>query len=423
MSPSTCPAAGGGTHARPRLEVADIVRAHGDAFVRDHALTPQQRAVLRDIRRCRTAELGGHKDSCAACGHVEGFSYNSCRNRHCPKCQSLAQARWVEQRMTRMLPTHAFHVVFTLPRQLRRLALVNPGLVFDGLFACAAASLLELARDPRRLGAELGVTTVLHTWARDLRFHPHIHCIVTGGGLSLDAQRWVAAPRNYLLPVRALGELFRGKLLDALADAHRDGALRFDGPAASFADPDRFRALVHKLRRLRWVVYCKPPFGDSDQVVRYLGQYTHRVGISNHRLVSLGEHAVTFRTRGDSTVTLPVGELLRRFVLHVLPKGYVKIRHHGLFAAGNIHTKLERARSLVERDRPAVATAEVAPRPARAPRDFRELLLALTGTDLRACSRCGALAVVRGPLDPGEPGASPGAHLAHTSPLPPPDTS
>lgn len=425
MSHPTCPAASADTHTRPRLEVADVLRAHGDAFVREHVLTPQQHAVLRDIRRCRTAELGGHKDTCAACGHVEGRSYNSCRNRHCPKCQSLPQAEWVEQRVARMLPTHAFHVVFTLPRQLRRLALVNPELVFDSLFACAAASLLELARDPMRLGAELGITSVLHTWARDLRFHPHVHSIVTGGGLSLDGQRWVAAPRNYLLPVRALGKLFRGKLLDLLAAAHRAGKLRFDGPAASYADPDRFRLLVDKLRRLRWVVYCKPPFGDRDQVVRYLGQYTHRVGISNHRLVSLGEHAITFRTRRDSKVTLPAGEFLRRFVLHVLPKGFVKIRHHGLFAAGNVHSKLEHARSLLLRARPAAATAAAGagPDPARAPRDFRELLLALTGIDLRRCSRCGALAVVRGPLDAAEMGTPFAAHIAHTSPPSPPDTS
>lgn len=193
---------------RPSLEVADIVRAFGEDFARAHPLSPQQAAVLRDIARCRTAALGGHQDICAACGHVQSPSYNSCRNRHCPKCQSLSQARWVEQRMTRMLPTHAFHVVFTLPRPLRRLALVNPGLVFDALFAAAAASLLELGRAPRRLGADLGVTTVLHTWTRDLRFHPHVHCIVTGGGLSLDSQRWVAAPTHYLFPVRVLSELF-----------------------------------------------------------------------------------------------------------------------------------------------------------------------------------------------------------------------
>lgn len=423
MSDHACPTPDGGAPKRPRLEVADIVRAHGEAFARAHALTPQQTAVLRDIARCRTAELGGHKDVCAACGHLQGQSYNSCRNRHCPKCQSLSQARWVEQRMDRMLPTHAFHVVFTLPRPLRRLALANRDLVFDALFAHASATLLEFGRDPKRLGAELGITTVLHTWARDLRFHPHVHCIVTGGGLSPDAQRWIPAPRNYLFSVDALAELFRGKLLDTLRIAHRAGRLRFDGPAASYADPDRFFALCDRLQKTPWVVYCKPPFGDQTQVFRYLGCYTHRVGISNHRLVSLDQRGVTFRTHTPNTVTLTPHEFLRRFVLHLLPKGFVKIRHHGLFASGNVHTKLAAARTLLAEtphDSAPSPTPPQRPSDSRAPRDFRELLLALTGIDLRHCARCGAFAIIRCPLDPPSPLASPASpHL-----LPPPwDTS
>jgi hypothetical protein len=413
-----CPPPSGGAPRRPSLEVADIVRAHGEAFARTHALTPEQHAVLRDIARCRTAELGGHYDVCAECGQVEGQSYNSCRNRHCPKCQSLTQFRWVEQRMARMLPTHAFHVVFTLPRPLRRLALVNREVVFDLLFACAAATLLEFGRDPERLGADLGVTSVLHTWTRDLRFHPHVHSIVTGGGLSPDAQRWVAAPSNYLFPVRALGELFRGKLLDALRRAHHNRKLRFDGPAAPFADPERFRSLCQKLEDVRWVVYCKPPFGDHDQVFRYLGQYTHRVGLSNHRLVAFDGHDVTFRTRGEARVTLSAEQFLRRFVLHVLPKGFVKIRHHGLFAAGNVRTKLAAAHARL---------ADLAPGPANLPRaapvtrDFRDVLLALTGTDLRRCSHCGAFALVRLPLGAALPRSAPAS--PPSSDHPPPDTS
>ena len=419
MTVHACPSPSRGASPRPSLEVADIVRARGDTFARTHALTPEQKAVLRDIARCRTAELGGHKDVCAACGHLQAHSYNSCRNRHCPKCQSLTQLRWVEQRMTRMLPTHAFHVVFTLPRQLRRLALVNRQLVFDLLFASAAASLLELGRDPVRLGADLGITSVLHTWKRDLLFHPHVHCIVTGGGLSLDATRWVAAPVHYLFPVRALGELFRGKILDGLRRAHDEGELRFDGPAAPFADRDRFRRLCTRLRDTRWVVYCKPPFGDDTQVFRYLGQYTHRVGLSNHRLVAFDGRDVTFRTRGQARVTLDADEFLRRFVLHVLPKGFVKIRHHGLFAAGNVHTKLARARALLAT---TTRVADDAAPVALPPRDFREVLLALTGLDLRHCSRCGALAVVRLPLDsPAPPGPSARAPPTFTHPRP--DTS
>ncbi|MFO0592022.1 MAG: IS91 family transposase [Polyangiaceae bacterium] len=406
-----------GTRQRPSLEVADIVRAHGEAFARAHALTPQQRAVLRDIVRCRTAELGGHKDVCASCGHVQSLSYNSCRNRHCPKCQSIAQARWVEQRMARMLPTHAFHVVFTLPKQLRRLALANRDLVFDLLFSCAAASLQAFARDPRRLGAELGITTVLHTWTRDLRFHPHVHCIVTGGGLSVDGLRWVPAPSHYLFPVRALGALFRGKLLDALRGAHRDGRLRFDGPAASFADAEAFRRLLDRLHRIRWVVYCKPPFGDQDQVFRYLGQYTYRVGISNHRLVAMDSRTVTFRTRGDAKVTLDADEFLRRFVLHVLPKGFVKVRHHGLFAAGNVGSRLSLARALLAQASSAASAGPPCAQPPDAPlRDYRDILCALTGLDLRACARCGAFDLVRCALDSA-------ANSLHTSDHPPSDTS
>ena len=419
-----CPTPSGGAPPRPALELADIVRAHGEAFERTHALTPEQKAVLRDIARCRTAQLGGHRDVCAECGHVDGQSYNSCRNRHCPKCQSLAQLRWVEQRMTRMLPTHAFHVVFTLPRQLRRLALANRERVFDLLFASAATTLLEFGRDPKRLGADLGVTSVLHTWTRDLRFHPHVHCIVTGGGLSLDAQRWVDTRVHYLFPVRALGELFRGKLLDALRRAHDGGLLRFDGPAAPFQDRQRFRQLCDRLQKLRWVVYCKPPFGDDTQVFRYLGQYTHRVGLSNQRLVAFDGREVTFRTRGDARVTLEVDTFLRRFVLHVLPKGFVKIRHHGLFAASNVHTKLANARArLTATAAAATATATGDPTPVpRAPRDFRDLLLALNGVDLRHCSRCGAFALVRVPLElPASSGSSP--QPSPTSTYPPPDTS
>lgn len=388
---------------RPSLEVADIVRAHGEAFLRAHALTPEQLAVLRDIARCRTAELGGHLDVCTECGHVEGPSYNSCRNRHCPKCQSLAQFQWVEERMKRMLPTHCFHVVFTLPRELRRLALAHREVVFDLLFACAAGTLLELGRDEEHLGGELGVTSVLHTWRRDLRFHPHLHCIVTGGGLSLDGQRWVGARPDFLFHVRVMGKVFRDKMLDALRRAYALGKLHLVGPAAPLADRERWARLCDKLAAKRWVVYCKPPFGDNDQVVRYLGHYTHRVGISNDRLLSLDEHGVSFRTRGDGKVTVTADEFLRRFVLHVLPRGFVKIRHHGLFAPSHVRTKLAAARALLTTEAATPTSSPTRSVPAATersavPADFREVLLALTGADLRCCSRCGAMAVVRRPL-------------------------
>lgn len=360
--------------------------------MRAHVLTPDQHAVLRAIARCRTAALGGHVDVCDSC-HYERPSYNSCRNRHCPKCQSLAQARWIERRMERVLPTHAFHAVFTLPSELRGLVMANREKLFDILFASAAEALLELGRDPKWLGAELGITSVLHTWTRDLRFHPHVHCIVTGGGLSLDGARWIATRPDFLFPVRVLGALFRGKFLARLLRLYDRGELRLDGPAAVLADPARFARLRDKLYRARWIVYAKPPFGGPEQVFRYLGRYTHRVGLSNRRLVSLDERGVTFRTYGEQTVTVAPDEFLRRFVLHVLPKGFVKIRHHGLMAASNVSTRLAIARRLLQHashDAP-IATP-------RAPRDFCELLLALTGVDIRRCPRCGVGTMIRHPL-------------------------
>jgi len=398
---------GGRAADRPRLEVADIIRAHGEAFARAHVLLPEQHAVLRDIGRCRTAALGGYVDVCAACGHAE-VGYHSCRNRHCPKCQSLEQARWVERRMERMLPTHSFHVVFTLPSELRTLAMLNRETVFDMLFASAAEALLELGRDPRWLGAQLGVTSVLHTWTRDLRFHPHVHCIVTGGGLSLDGERWVGTRPDFLLPKRVLGALFRGKFLARLQSAYARGELRLDGAAASLAERAAFARLRDKLYRKRWVVYLKPPFGGVDHAVRYLGRYTHRVGISNHRLLAFDERGVTFRTRGEGKATLAPDEFLRRLVQHVLPPGFVKIRHHGLFSASNVSTKLTAARRLLQ------GAPTTTPDVTRPPRDFCDLLLALTGIDLRRCRRCGAGPVTRHPLD--------AVLLARVS-TPPPDTS
>ena len=360
--------------------------------MRAHALSPDQHAVLRAVARCRTTALGGHVDVCDACGYG-AIAYNSCRNRHCPKCQALSQARWIERRMQRVLPTHAFHVVFTIPSELHGLAMVNREELFALLFAAAADALLELGRDRRWLGAELGITSVLHTWTRDLRFHPHVHCVVSGGGLSLDGKEWIAARPDFLFPVRVLGALFRGKFLARLARLYHRGALRLDGPASSLADPARFARVKDKLYRTRWVVYAKRPFGGPEQVFRYLGRYTHRVGLSNRRLASLDDRGVTFRTHGERTVTLAPDEFLRRFLLHVLPKGFVKIRHHGLMAASNVTTRLAAARRLLEGAPPPVA-----PDNSPSPANFRELLLALTGVDLRRCPRCGELAMRRHPL-------------------------
>jgi Putative transposase/Transposase zinc-binding domain len=384
-----------GAPNRPAVELADIVREHGEALRRAHPLSTDQHAVLRAIERCRTATLGGHLDVCLACGRAEP-SYNSCRNRHCPKCQSLAQARWVGQRMARILPTHYFHVVFTLPAPLRPLARRNPRQLFEMLFAAASETLLELGRDSKWLGARLGVTAVLHTWTRELTYHPHLHCIVTGGGLTDDAAVWRSCKRDFFLPVRVMGALFRGKLLGQLRRAHRSGRLDL-GPAP--VDPVAFDEQLGALYRTDWVVYAKRPFGGAEQVVRYLGRYTHRIGISNQRLVSLHDGEVTFRTKNGKSITLSAHEFLGRFVQHVLPAGFVKIRHYGLMAPGHATTTLETARQLLNRSRRPSPhdVATVAPA-AGADLAWRELLRELTGVDVRRCPACGGMAVVRRPL-------------------------
>jgi hypothetical protein len=297
--------------------------------------------------------------------------------------------------MERVLPTHAFHAVFTLPRQLHALVMANREAIFDMLFACATDTLLELGRDPKRLGAELGITSVLHTWTRELLFHPHVHCIVTGGGLSLDGQRWIATRPDFLFPVRVMGALFRGKFLARLVRAYDAGELRLGGNAAPLADRRRFARLKDRLHRMRWIVYAKPPFGGPEQVFRYLGRYTHRVGLSNQRLVSFDARGVTFRTRGEHTTTIAPVEFLRRLLLHILPKRFVKIRHHGLMAASNVQTKLAVARRLLDQQ-PTTTSSTVLP--PHAPRSFAELLLALTGVDIRRCLRCREGTMIRQPL-------------------------
>ncbi len=339
--------------------------------------------MLRDIVRCRTAALGGHLELCEGCGY-EHPVYNSCRNRHCPKCQCLAAEKWIMAREARVLPTRHFHVVFTLPAELRRLARYRPTLVFDMLFAASAATLQELARDERHLGAELAITSVLHTWTRDLRFHPHVHCIVTGGGLSLDGARWMKSRKDFLFPVQILGTIFRGKMLDGLRRAHARGDLDgFD----DFEDPEGFDRLMQKLAsHKRWNVYAKKTFRHAEHVFAYLGRYTHRVGIANSRLISLVDGQVTFRTKDSKTVTLAAEDFLARFVAHVLPRGFVKIRHYGLLAAGNVNGKLVRARELLEEKTARVAkSATAAPAPT-----WAERLHELTGRDVRRCPRCGA---------------------------------
>jgi hypothetical protein len=371
-----------------QLDVADIVRRYGASFRRAHRLSCEQLQVLAAVEHCRTARLGGHVDVCRGCGHRRP-AYNSCRNRHCPKCQALSQARWIARRSQRLISTAYFHVVFTLPAELRVVAGYNARLVFDMLLRCAAATLLELGNDRRRLGASLGITTVLHTWARDLSFHPHVHCIVTGGGLSADGQRWLATSRKHLFPAAVLGALFRGKLIAALLAAHHAGVLR----SPPDADPEALPRLLWRLRHKRWVVYAKRPFAGPAQVLRYLGRYTHRVGLSNQRLQAIDDDGIRFATKDGRSVTLPPHEFLRRWLQHVLPKRFVKIRHWGLLAPCHATTTLVRARALARlaaAEREAAIT-DIALREADrlVALGWRALLEALTGLDLEHCPHCG----------------------------------
>jgi hypothetical protein len=324
---------------RPPLEVADVIRAAGPAFV-DRSrkwLTWLHVKVLIAILRCRTVLLGGHVDACSRCGH-QAISYNSCRNRHCPKCQANARDRWLEARSRDLLPTRYVHVVFTLPHQLAPLALQNKTEIYGLLMRASAETLLAVARDPKHLGAEIGFFSVLHTWNQQLLHHPHVHCVVPAGGLAPDNARWIRAQHSFFLPVKILSRVFRGKFVEGLRGLHARGKLGFHGALASLQNEKAFAALLRSLFRADWVVYSKRPFGGAEHVLRYLGSYTHRVAIANHRLVALEEGRVIFRWRDSAhknkqrLMTLTVEEFLRRFLLHVLPLRFVRIRHFGFFA-------------------------------------------------------------------------------------------
>ena len=324
---------------RPLLEVADLIRAAGPNFIeRSHRwLTSRHRKVLTAIERCRTSALGGHVDECSRCGH-RVISYNSCRNRHCPKCQGNARERWLAARQQELLPTRYAHVVFTLPHLLAPLALQNKKIIYGLLFRASAETLLEIARDPKHLGADIGFFSVLHTWNQKLEHHPHIHCVVPAGGLSPDHTAWIKPRYPFFLPVRVLGRVFRGKFVSALRRAYSLGQLGFHGQLHFLAHPKAFSSWLRQLFRSDWIVYCKRPFGGPEHVIRYLGAYTHRVAISNRRLVSLGDGKVTFRWRDSAhknkkrMMSLAVDEFLRRFLLHTLPTGFVRIRHFGFLA-------------------------------------------------------------------------------------------
>jgi hypothetical protein len=374
----------GASVARPRLELADIVRAHGEAYRRTHPLAPVQHRALRAIETCRTAALGGHGDTCDQCGATR-ITYNSCRNRHCPKCQTRAKERWLAARRAELLPIPYFHVVFTLPHELNALAQGNPCVLYTLLFRAAADTLLTFGRDPRQLGGTIGITAILHTWGQNLTQHLHLHCLVTGGALAADGARWMGSRSTFLFPVRALSRVFRAKYLEGLHQARDAGQLTFAAGTADLAEPRAFARWLARLRDRDWVVYAKRPFAGPEQVLEYLGRYTHRVALSNDRLVSLDDGVVRMRWKDyadhdrPKVLALAAEEFLRRFFLHVLPRGFMRIRHFGILANRTRHAMLDRCRHLL--DAPAT--------PASVAEPLADLVHRLTGLDVTRCAVCG----------------------------------
>jgi hypothetical protein len=376
------------------LEVADIFRRHGDAYRQVHDLGRVERRVMSALESCRTAALGGHIEACDTCGTVR-HAYNSCRNRHCPKCQGLARAEWLEDRQADLLPVPYFHVVFTLPAAIAEIAFHNKAVVYTILFRAAAETLRTIGADPKHLGAELGVVAVLHSWGQNLHHHPHLHCIVPGGGPSLDGTRWISCRPGFFLPVRVLSRLFRRLFLDALQSAFDAGELRFSGDLVSLADAAVFAERVGACRHIEWVVYAKPPFGGPEQVLAYLGRYTHRVAITNSRLIDECDGKVRFRWKDyrhhdkQKVMILAASEFIRRFLLHTVPDGFHRIRHYGLLANGHRAEKLALCRRLL--------AAPAPPEPTQ-PTDYRERYARLTGRSLDICPCCGGHMLSLGPL-------------------------
>jgi hypothetical protein len=337
---------------RPRVTLADIVRVCGDAVARTHRLAQVQQVALRAIAACRTAVLGGHRDTCDRCGATQ-ITYNSCRNRHCPACQTMAKERWLAARRAELLPIPYFHVVFTLPHALNALAQGNPRVVYDLLFRAATETLLTFGRNPRHLGGTIGVTAILHTWSQTLTQHLHLHCVVTGGALSPDGTRWIPGRSAFLFPVRALSVVFRAKFLDGLRCAHDAHRVAFAGSTQPLTESATWRRFLDTLHAQAWVVYAKPPFGGPERVLAYLARYTHRVAITNSRLVDFVDGVVRFRWTDYAdhdrvkVMALAGDEFLRRFLLHVLPRRFVRIRHAGLFGNHGRHARLDRCRTLL----------------------------------------------------------------------------
>jgi Putative transposase/Transposase zinc-binding domain len=387
---------------RPQLEVADIFRLHGEQYRSKHHLSPEQHKAMRDIQRCRTSALGGHVDVCdQGCGYT-AISYNSCRNRNCPKCQGLQSAKWLQDRLHHVLPVDHFHLVVTQPHELNPLILNNQRTMYNMLFQATAQSLLELTREGKRRQMQPGFTAVLHTWNQDLGFHPHLHLVVTAGGLDESQTKWIPASNGFLVCTNALAIKIRGKFLDMLKRAYAEGQLALQGNVSHLSDPNAFSHLIGTLYAKQWVLHTEKPFAGAQQVFQYLSRYTHRVAISNGRLQELTETDVSFSARDNNnpgkhrSVTLPVDEFIRRFLLHVLPSGFTKIRHYGLMAPANAKTKLPIARSLLQQSLPC---EQLKPEPTPLNATWQDILRAVTGVDLTVCPRCAKGRLIRQPLD------------------------
>ena len=367
---------------RPTLEVADILRRH--ALDYPHILSGEQVRVIHALQVCRTAHLGGHVERCGGCGNQRN-AYNSCRNRHCPKCQFLAKAEWVEKQVADLLPVPYFHVVFTMPPAVAEVAKQNQGVVYDILFKAAAEAFQKVAKNPKHLGAEIGLLAVLHTWGQNLHYHPHIHCVAPGGGLSPDGSRWVSSRKKFFLPVRVLSRLYRRLFLQLLDQAHRQGQLCFHGSLEALSAKENFDRHLAAARRIDWVVYSKAPFGGPKQVLEYVGRYTHRVAISNSRLVKLEDGQVSFRWKdyrnksAQKVMTLSAHEFIGRYVQHVLPKRFVRIRSYGILSTRSRPTKLARSREILK-----------VPAPKTTDKHWKELLEKLTGHSVHQCPKCKA---------------------------------
>ncbi|HVH73074.1 MAG TPA: IS91 family transposase [Candidatus Dormibacteraeota bacterium] len=388
----------------PRLEVADVFHRYGEAYRQQHAgsLSRDQLRVMRAIERCRTAALGGHIEQCDQCGY-QRHAYNSCRDRHCPKCQSLARAQWIEDRQAELLDTEYFHVVFTVPEEIAAIGLQNKEVVYDILFRATSQTLRTIAADPKHLGAEIGFFAVLHSWGQNLMFHPHLHCVVPGGGISPDGKCWIPCRPGFFLPVRLLSRLFRRLFLELLEKAFEDGQLKFFSSLQQLQDRRAFLRYLAPLRKNEWVVYAKKPFAGPQQVLDYVGRYTHRVAISNNRILNIEHGQVAFRYKDyrhgsqQKTMTLSADEFIRRFLLHVLPEGFHRIRYYGFLGNRYRKEKLEQCRHLLGMVPPQPnSPTEVAEL------DYRDRYQALTGSSLWECPAChrGRMIVI-GEIPPG----------------------